>query len=99
MIILVQILVKDRLPLKSGSYHTSNGINHFNVKTGRFTHNRHAINPETWFKATDLESLFPDNDLSYNVADSASQGRIAGITMHQEGQNFFKNHILRQLKK
>jgi hypothetical protein len=52
-----------------------------------------------WYEEKELESLFPDDNTSYNVAQSASGDRIRGITLHQEGQTFLKNHLLRQLSK
>lgn len=52
-----------------------------------------------WYEEIELESLFPDSDISYNVAENASGKRINGTVLHQEGQNFFKNHLLKQLKK
>jgi hypothetical protein len=52
-----------------------------------------------WFEEKELESLFPDEDKAHNVAESASQGWLANKTCHLEGQIFFKNYILRELKK
>jgi hypothetical protein len=52
-----------------------------------------------WYEEIEIESLFPDTDNSYNVAKAAADNRIAGITLHQEGQDFLKNHILKQLGK
>jgi hypothetical protein len=51
-----------------------------------------------WYEEIEMESLFPDDEKSYNVAIAASGDRINGTMLHQEGQNFFKNHILRKLK-
>jgi hypothetical protein len=52
-----------------------------------------------WYQETELESLFPDKDISYNVANNASENRINGTMLHQEGQTFVQNHILKEIKK
>lgn len=67
--------------------------------------NKYEFNEETktivveWYEEIQIESLFPDDDKSYNVAKNASGNRIAGISLHQEGQTFFKTHLLKELMK
>lgn len=51
-----------------------------------------------WYEEIEIESLFPSDEKSYNVASAASGDRINGTMLHQEGQSFLKNHILRKLK-
>ena len=52
-----------------------------------------------WFEEVTIESLFPDDDLAYHAARSAGNGLIYKIELHQEGQTFFKNHLLKNLRK
>ena len=52
-----------------------------------------------WYDEIELESLFPDDDLANKVATNASDNRIHGTLLHQEGQAFFKNHLLKNLQK
>ncbi len=50
-----------------------------------------------WYKEVELESLFPDKDQSYDCAKNAAENKINGIFLHQEGQTYFKNFILKKL--
>jgi hypothetical protein len=52
-----------------------------------------------WFEEITIESLFPDDDMAYNVASNAAGGTIYKIGLHQEGQTFFKNQLLKNLRK
>lgn len=52
-----------------------------------------------WFDEVELESLFPEKEHSSFVANNASNGRINGAILHQEGQDFIKNFIVKQIKK
>jgi hypothetical protein len=52
-----------------------------------------------WFEEVTIESLFPDDDLAYHAARSAGNNLIYKIELHQEGQTFFKNHLLKNLRK
>lgn len=50
-----------------------------------------------WYKEVELESLFPDSDKSYDCAKAAAENKINGIFLHQEGQTFFKNYLIRKI--
>lgn len=52
-----------------------------------------------WYEEIEIESLFPDEDLSYHVAQAAANNHMERTIIHQEGQSFFKNYIIKQLKK
>lgn len=52
-----------------------------------------------WYKEVQLESLFPDDDTSYNAAKAAGNETSYKTFLHQEGQSFFKNSLLRAIKK
>lgn len=52
-----------------------------------------------WYEEIEAEAMFPDKDTAYNVAENASGKRIHGTMMHQEGQDYIKNFILKKLKK
>jgi len=52
-----------------------------------------------WYEEIELESLFPDDEKSYNAAKAATNGSSFKTFIHQEGQSFFKNHIIRTLRK
>ena len=50
-----------------------------------------------WYKEVELESLFPDDAQAECASKNASDNRINMMMMHQEGQNFFKNHLLKKI--
>ena len=52
-----------------------------------------------WYEEIEIESLFPDEEHSLFVARNASDGNFQKQMSHQEGQSFFKNQILKMLKK
>jgi hypothetical protein len=52
-----------------------------------------------WYEEKDLEELFPDDETSYRTAQNAGNGIIWKNAIHQEGQDFVKNFVRRQLKK
>jgi hypothetical protein len=52
-----------------------------------------------WYEEKDLEDLFPDDETSYRTAQNAGNGIIWKTAIHQEGQDFVKNFVRRQLKK
>lgn len=66
-------------------------------------HSGKWLNPEKtvthWYEEIEIESLFPDDEKAYRVASTAGNGTIYKTALHQEGQDFVKNHILRELKK
>ena len=52
-----------------------------------------------WYEEIEIESLFPDDDKGYKAAEEAADGLFHKTLMHQEGQNYFKNYILKELGK
>jgi hypothetical protein len=52
-----------------------------------------------WYEEIEIESLFPDEDKSYKAAQSAADGLFHKTIMHQEGQTYFKNYLLKELEK
>lgn len=52
-----------------------------------------------WYEEAELESLLPDDDTSYRAASAAGNGSSFKIFLHQEGQTFLKNHLLKSIRK
>lgn len=59
----------------------------------------HCYQVIEWFEEIEIESLFPNENLSYQVAQAACKSSDRNIAYHQEGQIFLKNHLLKELKK
>jgi hypothetical protein len=53
----------------------------------------------TWYEEVELTSFFPDDESAYNAASNAGNGTIYKIGLHQEGQTYFKNQLLKNLRK
>jgi hypothetical protein len=56
-------------------------------------------NPVVWYEEIEIESLFPDDEKCYNTASNACNGSVYKIGIFQEGISYFKNYLLKQLKK
>jgi hypothetical protein len=52
-----------------------------------------------WYEEVEVDSLFPDDNKAYAVAEAASNGKFDRTTFHQEGQTYLKNYFLKALNK
>lgn len=97
--ILRPVQISVRTPKEKGHYFTNLGGCYYSIAHNSWRIKTKTINPSVWFEKITIELLFPSDEIAYKAAYNASNGSIALISSHQEGQIYFKNYILRQLKK
>jgi hypothetical protein len=92
--VLVQYQVSGLVEL-SLIYGHCDSTGHWNL----YVHPQSDKTVVAWYEEIEIESLSPNEDKSYKAANAAADGLFHKTIMHQEGQTYFKNHILKELDK
>jgi hypothetical protein len=112
MKILRPVPVNVRMPeIRSGSDNSFNFVVEDDYGFKNYAHyssaNEDWINDEAqvisdvilWYEEVEIESLFPDDDKIYNAGMNATNKQHVKTMFFQEGASYFKNFIIKMLKK